>query len=50
VRYNAALGLARLGQADTLRQSLAGTPEAVYRVAHAALAAYEYIITKFNSL
>ena len=50
VRYNAALGLARLGQADTLRQSLVGTPEAVYRVAHAALATYEYIITRFNSL
>ncbi|MEO8606390.1 MAG: HEAT repeat domain-containing protein [Chloroflexota bacterium] len=50
IRYNAALALARLGQADTLRQSLEGSPEAVYRVAHAALAAYEYIITRFDSL
>lgn len=43
IRYSAALALARLGQADTLRQSLVGSPEAVYRVAHAALAAYEYL-------
>jgi HEAT repeat protein len=50
IRYNAALALARLGQADTLRESLVGSPEAVYRVAHAALAAYEYIITRFDSL
>ncbi len=50
VRYNAALALARLGQAKTLRQSLLDTPEAVYRVAHAALATYEYIIARFNSL
>ena len=50
IRYNAALALARLGQADTLRQSLEGSPEAVYRVAHAALATYEYVITKFDSL
>jgi len=44
IRYNAALALARLGQAETLRQSLVGSPEAVYRVAHAALAVYEYFI------
>jgi HEAT repeat protein len=49
IRYNAALALARLGQADRLRQSLEGSPEAVYRVAHAALAAYEYIVTRFDS-
>jgi bilin biosynthesis protein len=42
IRYNAALALARLGQTDTLRQSLVGSPEPVYRVAHAALATYEY--------
>ena len=50
VRYNAALALARLGQAETLRRSLVGTAEPVYRVAHAALAAYEYIVTRFNSI
>ncbi len=43
IRYNAALALARLGQADTLRHSLVGSPEAVYRVAQSALAAYEYL-------
>jgi bilin biosynthesis protein len=50
IRYNAALALARLGQADTLRQSLIGSPEPVYRVAHAALAAYEYVVTRFDSI
>src|SRR5262249_33750112 len=42
IRYNAALALARLGQADRLRHSLVGSPEPVYRVAHSALATYEY--------
>lgn len=50
IRYNAALALARLGQAGTLRQSLVDSPEAVYRVAHAALAAYEYVVARFDSL
>lgn len=43
VRYVAALALARMGQSDRLRDSLSDKPEAVYRVAHAALAAYHYI-------
>jgi HEAT repeat protein len=40
VRYNAAMALARLGQTERLAQALVGTPEPVYRVAHAALASY----------
>jgi HEAT repeat protein len=43
IRYTAALALARLGQAGALRESLVGSPESVYRVANAALAAYEYV-------
>jgi HEAT repeat protein len=44
IRYNAALALARLGQADTLHQSLVGSPEPVHRVAQAALTAYDDVI------
>jgi HEAT repeat protein len=40
VRYNAAMALSRLGQTDRLRESLVGTAEPVYRVAHAALASF----------
>jgi HEAT repeat protein len=42
VRYNAALALARLGQAESLRPALESTTEATYRVAHGALATARY--------
>jgi len=43
VRYNAAMALARLGQTTQLQESLVGTAEPVYRVAHAALVSFARI-------
>jgi HEAT repeat protein len=42
IRYLAALALARLGEVDILHQSL-DDGESAYRVAHAALATFQYM-------